>query len=118
MDRRFVAGHSLKRGDIYLAILSADYGKPRPSIVVQSDHLRNFDSAILCGLTSDITTGGPTRLLIPHSTANGLTVDSMAMVEKISAVPKAKCRQRIGTLEPELLLRLDGLLAAVLGLTD
>ena len=52
----------MKRGDLITAVLPGNYGKPRLCVIVQSNRLAALDSIILCPLTSDLETSGPTRL--------------------------------------------------------
>ena len=86
----------LKRGDIVKAVFAGDYGKPRPNVVVQSDQLTDLASILLCPLTSDLKTFGPTRVQVSASEANGLKTDSLIMADKITAVSLSRCRERLG----------------------
>ncbi len=108
----------LKRGDLITAILAGDYGKARPTVVVQSDRLGNLESVLLCPLTSDLETYGPARVPIPATPANNLRSDSLVMVDKITAVSLSRCRDRLGALKPDELELLDDALALVVGLLD
>jgi mRNA interferase MazF len=45
-----------RRGDIVLTVLSGDYGKPRPVVVIQSDLFNETHaSLVLCPISSEIT---------------------------------------------------------------
>lgn len=113
-----MARSRLKRGDLVTAVFAGDYGKPRPNVVVQSDGLAGLDSILLCPLTSDLSTFGPARVRIAASDDNGLRSDSLIMVDKITAVSLARCRDRLGSLTPSELEQLNAALALVVGLLD
>lgn len=108
----------LKRGDVITAVFAGDYGKPRPNVVIQSDDLAGIESILLCPFTSDLNTFGPARISIPATPANGLKSDSLIMVDKVTALSLARCRDRIGALEQHQLEQLNGVLAMVVGLLD
>lgn len=109
----------MKRGDIFAVVLSGDYGKPRPAIIIQSDRLGDdFESIIVCPLTSF---DGPTpnfRFLLEPNTTNGLRARSQAMVEKPVTIPRRRVGQRIGRIDDEHVEKLDRILSFVMGLTD
>jgi len=107
----------MKRGDILIAVLSGDYGKPRPAVLVQSQDLFDTESLVLCPLTSEPGMAASFRLLIQPSEANGLQHASAVMTEKLTAVPRRRCRDRIGALTESELRALDASLMFVLGLT-
>lgn len=113
-----MARSRLKRGDLITAVFAGDYGKPRPTVVVQADRLGNLESVLLCPLTSRIDTDGPARVLIPASHANKLKSNSLVMVDKITAVSLSRCRERLGALQNEELQQVDEALLLVLGLVD
>jgi len=108
----------MKRGDLVITVLSGDYGKPRPAVLVQSEALFDVESLLLCPLTTDATTAGPFRLLVMPTPENGLSAPSVIMTDKITAVPRRRCRDRIGRLSDEQLQQLDAGLMLVLGLGD
>lgn len=107
----------LKRGDTVLCIIAGDYGKPRPAIVVQSDIFNpTHSSVVVCPLTTFATDAPLFRLpLLPTST-NGISTPSFIMIDKISAVRREKIRERIGSLVPDDLAKLDAALTLWLGL--
>ena len=108
----------LKRGDLIKAVLPGEYGKPRPCLVIQTDRLVNLDSVILCPLTSDIATDGPTRFAVQAGGAGGLMVESLIMVDKVTAVSRSRCREHIGRLDAAIMQQIDARLAFVTGLMD
>jgi mRNA interferase MazF len=106
------------RGDIVTASPPGAYGKPRPAIVVQSDWLAGTDSTLVCLVTSTLREAPLFRLTVEPTPANGLRSTSQIMVDKIIALPRAKCGTRIGRLERDTLTALNRMLAIVLGLAD
>ena len=108
----------LKRGDVIAAVLPGDYGKPRPAIVVQSDRVGKLDSVLVCPLTSDLSSPFEFRLRLNPNGTNGLTRSSDIMADKLTAVSRLKCREKIGELDAGQLESLNGLLAVLLGFLD
>jgi len=95
-----------------------DYGKPPPAVVIQSDELESTDSVLVCLLPSTIVEARLYRLSVAPTPSNALQAPSQVMVDRILAVRRGKCGQRIGTLEPELTLRLNHMLLVMIGLAD
>ena len=106
------------RGDLIKAVFPGDYGKPRPALVVQSDRLLELDSILLCPLTSELNTSGPTRVLVEPDGGNRLLATSLIMVDKLSAVSRSRCRERIGSVDGAAMERVNGLILFVTGLLD
>ena len=107
----------MKRGDIFAVVLSGDYGKPRPAIIVQSDTLGgDFESVIVCPLTSFDGPLPPFGLILEPSANNGLRARSQAMVEKPTTVSRRRVGQKIGRVDDEQIEKLDTILAFVMGL--
>jgi mRNA interferase MazF len=103
----------VRRGDVALAVIQGDYGKPRPVVIVQSDLFNaSHPSLIVCPVTSTLRDAPGFRLDIPPTPANGLRQPSQIMADKLLAMP----RERIGSVDDEMLLRLNRALALVLGL--
>ncbi len=106
----------MNQGDIVIAVLSGDYGKPRPTVLVQSHALLDSESLLLCPLTSDVSTAGPFRLEIQATSDNGLQQASVAMTDKITAVPRRRCREVVGRLAEAEVKAIDAGLIFVFGL--
>ena len=98
-------------------VLASEYGKPRPAVLLQSDLFPTRHSVVVVPLTSDLR---PEAVLfrkhIKPSATNGLFVDSELMIDKISAIPRAKVGKRIGRLDAAELLELTAAIALFLGL--
>lgn len=108
----------MTRGEILIAVISGDYGKGRPVVLVQSEHLMDVESWLVCPMTTRIDTAGPFRPRIEPSPVNGLSTPSAIMTEKLTAVPRFRIKSRIGSLTPDQLQELDDALTFVLGLGD
>ncbi len=107
----------VKRGDVVLAAFSGDYGKPRPTVVVQTDLANETHASIVvCPLTSHIVKASLFRLPVEPSVENGLNKPSEVMVDKIGAVRRDKLREVIGRLDDSQMIQLNRLLALWLGI--
>jgi mRNA interferase MazF len=107
----------VKRGDVVVVALPGDYGKPRPAVIVQSPpFIGDFESIIVCPLTSETLAHSIARIEVSPTSANGLSQVSRIMVDKIMTVPKKRVARTIGRLERPSLDQLDYALAAMLGL--
>jgi mRNA-degrading endonuclease toxin of MazEF toxin-antitoxin module len=47
----------MKRGDLVTIVITGDYGKPRPALVIQDDTFQDLDSVTVLQLTSDVQEG-------------------------------------------------------------
>ena len=106
----------MRRGDLVLAVGFADYGKPRPHLVVQNDALlEDGPSVVLCPLTSDLRDAA-FRIRLAPQPANGLATASDVMVDRVGALPMSRMRRVIGRVTDLQTLEIDAALRTVLGL--
>lgn len=108
----------MKRGDLVTVALSGDYGKPRPALVIQTDHLSEADSVLVCLLTTTMRNAPLYRFPLAAGKEIGLVQPSQVMVDKIMAVRKERCGASIGKVDAASMLALNRLLAFVLGVAD
>ena len=108
---------TVRRGDLVIVSAPGDYGKPRPAIVIQSDQIQT-ESVLVALLTGKIVDAPIYRLNIAPTESNGLEQPSQVMVDKIAALPRAKCGPPIGRIEAAGMIALNAMLAVVLGLAD
>ena len=110
----------MRRGDIAIVSAPGDYGKPRPAVVVQSNHLNEagLDSIIVCLITSQSGAAPVFRVGVEPSDNNGLKVPSQIMVDKLLTMRSSRVAKVIGRLNEESLFRLNRTLAFVLGLAE
>jgi mRNA interferase MazF len=104
----------MKRGDI----VTVAAGKPRPAVVVQSDHLLPYPMVIVVPFTSELASRPPpfTRMTIDPTPINRLGKVSQLMVDRIAGVPLASTRATDGRLEDDKLSELTRMLALWLGI--
>ena len=105
-DFRLASG--MRRGEVWTVAGAGDCaGKPRPVVIVQDDSFEGVDSLVVCPFTSDRTEAPLFRLPVEPNPSNGLRAACQLMVDKITAVPKSKTGQRIGSLDVEDIVRLN-----------
>lgn len=101
----------MRRSDIILSVLPGDYGKPRPTVIVQSDaYNSSHDSIVVCPLTSYLTEGLDYRIRLLPTVENGLGKESEIMVDKISVIRRDKLRDTVGHLTATELQKIDNAL--------
>ncbi len=89
----------MNRGDVVVSAAPGDYGKPRPSVVVQSDLFNaTHASAVICPITSHLVEAPLFRVPVQPSSQNGLKTESQIMIDKIMAVKRERIGKRIGHL--------------------
>ena len=109
----------MKRGEIWTVAASGYASKPRPAVVMQADLFLLTDWVTVCLITTDPEPAEDLlRIPIPPSSHNGLREPSMAMVDKLVTVPRAKLGDRTGELEAGPLARLEAALIVFLGLSE
>jgi mRNA interferase MazF len=106
----------VKRGDLIVAALQGDYGKPRPMLVVQIDLYAHLHSIAVLPLTSEIIEAPRIRVSIEPAPGNGLRVRSQVMIDKPATIPRAKIGKRIGTLDPASMTEVGRCLAIFFGI--
>ncbi len=107
----------MKRGEIWTVAGGAAYaGKPRPAVIIQDDRFDANDSVVVCPVTSDPTDAPTFRIPVEPDDANGLRTPCRLMVDKVSAVPRARLRRRVGALGAEEATRLNRAIVVFLGL--
>jgi len=107
----------MTRGDIVVSAAKGEYGKARPTVIVQSNAINDFyPSVVLCPLSSDMEGDGPLRPRIEPTPLNGLIRTSSCMVDKIYSQPRSKVGRFVGRLSPADMGRVDAALRLVLDL--
>jgi mRNA interferase MazF len=107
----------VNRGDVVVVAFPGDLGKPRPAVVVQSNrYAQDFETVLLCPLTSEILQHPALRVPVTPSASNSLRTDSDVMIEKITAVQRSRIAQVIGQLNADTIDRINRSLAIILGL--
>ncbi|MGD0993252.1 MAG: type II toxin-antitoxin system PemK/MazF family toxin [Gemmatimonadales bacterium] len=116
-----------RRGDVVLiAFPFIAHGqmerKRRPAVVVQADRYNRRRSAvIIAAITTAVKQPLPCKVPVAHRSAEGrragVRLDSTVDCQTIATVPSDEIVSRIGTLTPELMLRVDEALKDALGLS-
>ena len=108
----------IQRGEIVITAAGGDYGKPRPAVVIQGDHVNQAqpNSYILALITSTVREAPLLRLTLPPTGHNGLNTPSQIMVDKLVTVRRDKIQKSIGYLSEQETIELNRLLALVMGL--
>ena len=106
----------MKRGEIWTVSGAPGFGsKPRPALIVQSDRLSGAQTVLTCGFTSQPNVAVLYRPWIEPSPGNGLEQPSNIMIEKLTAISRAKLGQQIGALTEVDMERVEQALQLVLG---
>ncbi len=104
------------RGQLITIALQGDFGKPRPALIIQSDHFSSHPSITVLPVTSDLRDTPLFRVKVLPSSANGLRLPSEVMIDKAMTIARDKLGERIGELESETMLEVDRCLAVFLGI--
>ena len=110
----------IKRGELYYADLSpvigSEQGGVRPVLVVQNDVGNKYSPTVIAAaVTSKLSKARlPTHIeLSAH--VYGLAKDSVVLLEQIRTIDKRRLKERIGSLEPQVMARVDDALLISLG---
>lgn len=107
----------MRRGEIWTVAAGTGYaGKPRPAVIIQDDRFDATDSIVICPFTTDPVDVPLLRLSVEPNERNGLREPCRLMVDKITAVPKARLGSQVGRLGDEDLVRLNRAILVFLGL--
>jgi mRNA interferase MazF len=107
----------MQRGDIYIYRDDQYATKQRPIIIVQSELVDEYDSVILCLMTSYENAGAKNRVQIDVTPDNGLEKTSFVMIEKLFTVPKADLGGYVGHITDEQMSSINRSLAAIFHIT-
>lgn len=106
------------RGEIWVASGPGYAGKPRPVAIVQDDRFDATGSIVVCPFTTNPTEAPLFRPVVEPSSANGLAETSRLIIDKLTAVPRDRVRERIGALEPEHVVAMERSIIVFLGMAD
>jgi mRNA interferase MazF len=109
----------VRRGDIHVTAARGVYtGKPRPVVILQDDRFDATASVTVCPLTTNPVDAPLIRIAVEPTAATGIEQLSQIMVDKITTMPRANLRDRLGRLADADLVRLDRALLVFLGLAQ
>ena len=112
---------SVKRGEIYYADLSpvvgSEQGGIRPVLIVQNDvGNRHSPTVIAAAITSRLDKAKlPTHISLEAASC-GLQKDSIVRLEQIRTLDKKRLKDRMGSLDPNAMDRVDNALSISFGL--
>ena len=101
----------MRRGDFVTIALSGDFGKPRPALIVQSDHFNETGTVTVLLVSSTLVDAPLIRTTIEPTPGNGLNKRSQVMVDKAMSVKRDKIGVTIGRLDAEAMLAVTRALA-------
>ncbi len=111
----------VKKGDIFFADLSpvigSEQGGIRPVLVVQNDVGNKYSPTIIvAAVTSQLNKAKlPTHVEI-EARDNGLSKKSVVLLEQLRTIDKRRLKERIGTIDEELLPNVNEALTVSLGI--
>ena len=109
----------MKRGDVVLAVVPSELGRPRPGVIVQADAFNSdLTTIFVCPISSDVQERLPLRPIIEARPSNGLRLRSQIMTDKMIALRRDRIRQVIGRIDTDTSEQLDRALLVVLGLAQ
>lgn len=110
-----------RRGDVYLVDFDpargAEIRKSRPAVIVQNDIANRWSPVtIVAAVTSHFDEElYPTEVFIPRGDG-GLRSDSVALLNQIRSIDKARLVRLLGAISAETIQRIDRALVLSLGL--
>jgi mRNA interferase MazF len=107
---------TMRRGEMVTVAMAGDFGKPRPALVIQSDHFDTLSSVTLCLITSTLLDAPVFRITVEPSPENGLRRISQIEVDKIMTVPRERVGGVIGRLDDATMLKVNRSLAVFVGI--
>ena len=107
----------MTRGDLVIVSAPGDYGKPRPSVVIQSDRFDGNGSLTVLLMTTRLNPDSPLlRYNIRPADGNGLHSPTDVMVDKVFTIPRERMGKSIGRLSSSQMVEITAMLAVFLGI--
>lgn len=113
--------NNVRRGEIYYADLSpvvgSEQGGMRPVLIVQNDVGNRYSPTVIAAaITSQQNKARlPTHIEISAKSV-GLTKNSVVLLEQIRTLDKRRLKERMGSLDNEMMHRVDDAIAVSFGL--
>ena len=107
----------MRRGDFVTIAMQGDFGKPRPALVIQTDHFNQHPSVTVLPVTGTLVAAPLLRITVQADQVSGLTKTSQVMVDKAITVKRDKVGPPIGRISADALLEVERCLAVFLGIT-
>jgi mRNA interferase MazF len=106
----------MMRGDFVTIAMRGDFGKPRPALVMQSDHFNAHATVTVLPVTSALVNAPLLRITVQPGPQSGLQKPSQVMVDKAMTVKRDKVGQPFGRIEADALVEVERCLAVFLGI--
>ena len=111
----------VRKGDIFFADLSpvvgSEQGGVRPVLVVQNDIGNRFSPTIIVAAVTSQTNKAKLPTHVPISAeGNGLSRDSVVLLEQLRTIDKKRLRDHIGTVGTNVIDVVDEALSVSLGI--
>jgi mRNA interferase MazF len=107
---------AMRRGDLVPVALPGDFGKPRPALVVQSDHFDSHPTVTVLPLTSSVRDAPLLRITLRPDAANGLRSTSQIMIDKAMTVRRERLGETFGRVAVDAMLEVERRPALFLGI--
>lgn len=113
----------IRRGDIYYANLSpvvgSEQGGHRPVLVVQNDVGNRYSpTVVIAAITSQIAKAKlPTHVELLADEKN-IGKDSVILLEQIRTIDKRRLKEKVATLDKDMMEKVDTALRISLGLVE
>lgn len=105
----------MKRGDLVTVAISGDFGKPRPALVIQSDHFDATATVTVLLVSSTLVDAPLIRLTVEPNANNSLHKPSQIMVDKAMTLRRDRVGAPFGRLDDETMIAVNRSIALFLG---
>ncbi len=105
----------MRRGDLVTVAMPGDFGKPRPALIVQSDHFDATATVTVLLVSSTLVDAPLIRPTVEPTPENGLLKQSQIMVDKAMTIRRDKIGEPFGRLDDETMVSINRSLALFLG---
>lgn len=112
---------NIKRGDIFYAdlrpVVGSEQGGVRPVLIVQNNIGNKFSPTVIAAaITSQKTKANlPTHIEL-QAESSGLAKDSVVLLEQIRTIDKRRLKEKMGTINPNSMSRVNEALSVSFGL--
>ncbi|MGB3289211.1 MAG: type II toxin-antitoxin system PemK/MazF family toxin [Burkholderiaceae bacterium] len=106
----------MMRGDLVTISVQGDFGKPRPALIVQTDHFSSHPTLTVLLVTSTLIDAPLFRISVHPDAENGLQTTSQIMVDKTMTVRRDKVAPAFGRIAEHTMIEVDRALAVFLGI--
>ena len=118
----FVDTSVVKRGDIYYADLSpvvgSEQGGVRPVLIIQNDTGNRYSPTVIAAAITSQTGKArlPTHIDLPVAEPQGLSRDSVVLLEQVRTLDKRRLREHMGHVDERMMEKIDTAIAVSFGL--